>query len=95
LRLLDALAVVQAFLYFTQLVLGKSTPWYNVSRFGLHTIVKMILAAQGTGDLEVRVGHRGSNRLHAASAFGSVEVVETYSMRALMGEKSMKKANID
>ncbi len=87
--------MVQAFLYFTQLVLGKSTPWYNVSRFGLHTIVKMILAAQGTGDLEVRVGHRGSNRLHAASAFGSVEVVETYSMRALMGEKSMKKANID
>jgi len=37
----------------------------------------MILAAQGTGDLEVRVGHRGSNRLHAVSAFGSVEVVET------------------
>lgn len=70
-------AWVQAFLPFALLSIDHSTPLYYASRFGLNTIVKMILAVQGTGDLELRGGRRGSTPLHAASAFGSVEVIET------------------
>ena len=70
-------AWVQAYFPSARIKFETSTPLYYVARFGIHSMVKMILAEQGTRDLEVRGGRRGSTPLHVASAFGRLEVVQT------------------
>lgn len=70
-------AWVQSFMPFANLDIENSTPLYYASRFGLNSVVKMILAVQGTKSLEVRGGRRGSTPLHVASALGNAEVVNT------------------
>lgn len=70
-------AWVQA--YFPRAILNieRCTPLYYAARFGINSMVKMILAVQGTRDLEVCGGRRGSPPLHAASLRGFSEVVQT------------------
>lgn len=68
---------VQAFLPFAAFNIENSTPLYYASRFGLNSVVKVILAVQGTKSLEVQGGRRGSTPLHVASALGNAEVVKT------------------
>ena len=71
-------AWVQAFFYpFARLNIESSTPLYYASRFGLNSVVKLILTVQGTASLEIRGGRRGSTPLHVAAALGNVEVVKT------------------
>ena len=70
-------AWVQAYFPSSRIKLETSTPLYYVARFGIHSMVKMILAEQGIRDLEVRGGRRGSTPLHVASAYGRFEVVQT------------------
>lgn len=54
-----------------------STPLYYAAREGLDHLVKSILQAEGKGNLEVPGGSRGSTPLHAASAYGRLDVVRT------------------
>lgn len=70
-------AWVQAFLPFADLDIESSTPLYYASRFGLNSVVKLILDVQGRKSLEIRGGRRGSTPLHVASALGHAEVVKT------------------
>lgn len=53
-------AWVQSFMPFANLNIENSTPLYYAFRFGLNSVVKMILAVQGNKSLEVRGGRRGS-----------------------------------
>ena len=70
-------AWVQAYFPCAILNIERSTPLYYAARFGINSMVKMILAVQGTRDLEVCGGRRGSPPLHAASLRDSSEVVQT------------------
>lgn len=71
-------AWVQAFFHpFARLNIESSTPLYYASRFGLNSMVKLILTVEGTASLEIRGGRRGSTPLHVAAALGEVEVVKT------------------
>ena len=70
-------AWVQAYFPSAKFKIETSTPLYYASRFGINSMVKMIMALQGTRDLEVRGGRRGSTPLHVASAMGHFEVVQT------------------
>ena len=70
-------AWVQLYFPAARLRFETSTPLYYAARFGINSMVKMILAVQGTQDLEVRGGRRGSTPLHAASSRGCFEVVQT------------------
>lgn len=70
-------AWVQAYFPSARFEIETSTPLYYAARFGIDSMVKMILALQGTRDLEVRGGRRGSTPLHVASAMGHLEVVQT------------------
>ena len=54
-----------------------STPLYYAAKFGINAIVKMILALQGTRNLEIPGGRFGSTPLHVASYSGHIEVVRT------------------
>ncbi|KAI9849685.1 MAG: hypothetical protein M1837_002811 [Sclerophora amabilis] len=69
-------AWVQAFMPGANLSIENSTSLYYASRFDLVEVVKMLLAVEGTVNLEVRGGRRGSTPLHVASAFGNEEIVE-------------------
>lgn len=70
-------AWIQAYFPSARLKFETSTPLYYAARFGINSMVKVILAAQGTRDLEVRGGRRGSTPLHVASAMSHFEVVQT------------------
>ena len=70
-------AWVEAYFHTANFDIESSTPLYYAARFGINSMVKMILAVQGARDLEVRGGRRGSTPLHVASALGSFEVVQT------------------
>ena len=70
-------AWVQAYFPGEKLHIERCTPLYYAARFGINSMVKMILALQGTRDLKVRGGRRGSTPLHAASLRGFPEVVQT------------------
>ncbi len=70
-------AWIQLFLPFAEMNIENSTPLYYAARFGLTSILKMILAVQGKKDLETLGGRRDSTPLHVASAFGRVQVVKT------------------
>ena len=70
-------AWVQAYFPSAKFEIETSTPLYYAARFGINSMVKMILALQGTRDLEVRGGRRGSTPLHVASVMGHFEVVQT------------------
>ncbi len=69
-------AWVQAYFPSAAFNIETSTPLYYAARFGITSMVNMILAVQGTRDLEVRGGRRGSTPLHVASAMGRLEVVQ-------------------
>lgn len=66
---------VQLYMLGAELIIEDASPTYYAARFGLLGILKMILSVQGTKDLERQGGRRGSTPLHAASAFGHLEVV--------------------
>ena len=70
-------AWVQLYFPTGNLKFETSVPLYYAARFGINSMVKMILDVQGTQDLEVRGGRRGSTPLHAASSRGCFEVVQT------------------
>ena len=70
-------AWVQAYFPCEILNIERSTPLYYAARFGINSMVRMILAVQGTRDLEVCGGRRGSPPIHAASLRGFSEVVQT------------------
>lgn len=54
-----------------------STPLYYAAKFGINSMVKMILAVQGTRNLEVPGGTFGSTPLHVASYSGHIRIVQT------------------
>ena len=69
-------AWVQAFsetLYFDNL--ESSTPLYYAARFGLLSLVILLLKLEGTEDLETPGGVYGSTPLHVAAYQGQTEVV--------------------
>lgn len=68
---------IQAFLPYMLVNIDLSTTLYFAARENLNGVVKLLLAIDGTRDLEVRGGRRGSTPLHAASAFGHIEIVKT------------------
>ncbi|CAF9916514.1 hypothetical protein IMSHALPRED_003221 [Imshaugia aleurites] len=69
-------AWVEAFTpYNTNENIETSTPLYYASRFGLLPIVKMILALEGTKNLEAPGGVYGSTPLHVATWQGRTDVV--------------------
>ena len=70
-------AWIQAYFHLARFDIERSTPLYYAARFGINSMVKMILAVQGTRDLEVRGGRFGSTPLHVASFSGHFEVVQT------------------
>ena len=70
-------AWVQAYFPSATFNIETSTPLYYAARFGITSMVNMILAVQGIGDLEVPGGRRSSTPLHVASAMGRLEAVKT------------------
>ena len=70
-------AWVQAYHHPAKFDIETSTPLYYASKFGINSLVKMILAVQGTRHLEVGGGNFGSTPLHVASYSGHFEVVQT------------------
>jgi hypothetical protein len=69
-------AWIQQYLPEAGIRITKSPPFYYAARFGLLSVVKMILAVEGTKDLETVGGRRDSTPLHVASAYGHTEVVK-------------------
>jgi hypothetical protein len=67
---------VQAFIPATRPNIESSTPLYYTARFGLLPIVRLILAIEGTKNLEAPGGVYGSTPLHVAAYMGQTEVVE-------------------
>lgn len=68
-------AWVQAFTPGANENIETSTPLYYASRFGLLRLVKMILALEGTKNLEAPGGVYGSTPLHVATWKGRTNVV--------------------
>lgn len=68
-------AWVEAFTPVINEYIETSTPLYYASRFGLLPIVRMILASEGTKDLEAPGGVYGSTPLHVATWLGRTDVV--------------------
>ena len=68
-------AWVEAFTLGANENIETSTPLYYASRFGLLPIVKMILALEGTENLEAPGGVHGSTPLHVATWQGRTDVV--------------------
>ncbi len=69
-------AWVQAFIPSTSGNIEASTPLYYASRFGLLSIVRLILSKDGTRDLELPGGVYRCTPLHVAAWAGRAEVVE-------------------
>lgn len=69
-------AWVQAFYPAGHSNIESSTPLYYAARFGLLAVVRMILAIEGTKNLEVPGGVFGSTPLHVAAWQGRTEVVK-------------------
>ncbi|MCJ1391753.1 hypothetical protein MMC18_004618 [Xylographa bjoerkii] len=67
---------VQAFYPIAHENIESSTPLYYASRYGLLSVVRMILEIEGTKNLEVPGGMYGSTPLHVAAWKGQTEVVE-------------------
>lgn len=63
-------AWVQAFYPATRANIESSAPLYYAARFGLSSIVKLILAREGTKDLEKAGGAFGCTPLHVAAWAG-------------------------
>ena len=70
-------AWVQAYHHSAKFEIETSTPLYYAAKFGINSMVKMILAVEGTRNLEERGGNFGSTPLHVASYSGHFEVVQT------------------
>ena len=70
-------AWIQAYHHSAKFDIETSTPLYYAAKFGINSMVKIILAMQGTRHLEVRGGRFGSTPLHVASYSGHFEVVQT------------------
>lgn len=68
-------AWVEAFTPGANDYIETSTPLYYASRFGLLPIVRMILALEGTKNLEAPGGVYGSSPLHVATWLGRTDVV--------------------
>ena len=68
-------AWVEAFTPGANDYIETSTPLYYASRFGLLPIVRMILALEGTKNLEAPGGVYGSSPLHVATWQGRTDVV--------------------
>ena len=69
-------AYVQAWLPFEPFSIENTTPLHHAARFGNKTLVKMILAKQGVGKLDLRGGRGGFTPLNVACNFGYVEVAQ-------------------
>ena len=68
-------AWVEAFTPGANNYIETSTPLYYASRFGLLPIIRMILALEGTKNLEAPGGVYGSSPLHVATWLGRTDVV--------------------
>lgn len=69
-------AWVEAFTTGGNDYIETSTPLYYASRFGLLPIVKLIVALEGTKNLEAPGGLYGSSPLHVATWLGRTDVVK-------------------
>jgi hypothetical protein len=67
-------AYVQAWLPFEPFSIENTTPLHHAARFGNKTLIKMILAKQGTAKLDLRGGRGGFTPLNVACNFDFVEV---------------------
>lgn len=68
-------AWVQAFFPTCHASIESSTPLYYAARFGLLSIVRVLLAEEGIKNLEVPGGVYGSTPLHVAAWQGRTDVV--------------------
>jgi hypothetical protein len=69
-------AWIQQYLPEADLRIVKSPPLYYAARFGLLSVVNMILAVEGTANLETVGGRRDSTPLHVACHYGQTAVVK-------------------
>jgi hypothetical protein len=67
---------IQAYLPDDNMKIENATALYYASRFGLYSVVKLILLVEGPVDMEVQAGRRGSTPMHCAAAFGLTDIVE-------------------